>query len=297
MRPDQAIDLIIAHAQSEGRSILTELESKQILSAYSIPTVQTVLAKSADEAVSAAKDMGLPKQQVVLKLNSKSITHKSDVGGVKLNLCTPEQVRNAFLDMEKSVCNRFGQEAFLGVTVQPMVNTKNAYELIVGASPDSQFGPVMLFGSGGILCEVFKDKSLALPPLNSNLAHIMIEDTKIYKALEGVRGNSSVDITAIEKLLVNFSHLIMEKWQFIREIDINPLLASSDGLLALDARVILHDSTQMDVDGDKTNIVRPAIRPYPTEFEQHWVTKKGKVVLIRAIMPEDEPLVVDFHKR
>jgi len=297
MRPDQAVDVIIANAQSEGRTKLTELESKQILSAYSIPTVQTVLAMTAEEAVSAAESMVLPTERVVLKLNSTSITHKSDVGGVKLNLSGPEQVRNAFLEMEESVCKRFGKDAFLGVTVQPMVDMKNAYELIVGASPDSQFGPVMLFGSGGILCEVFKDKSLALPPLNSNLAHIMMEDTKIYRALEGIRGNDSIDMTALEKLLVNFSHLIMEKWQFIREIDINPLLASSEGLLALDARVILHDSTHMDVDGEMSHIVRPAIRPYPTEFEQHWETKKGKVVLIRAIMPEDEPLIVDFHKR
>ena len=148
----------------------------------------------------------------------------------------------------------------------------------------------MLFGTGGTLVEIFNDRSLALPPLNSNLAHLMMKNTKIYKALKGVRGKTTVDLESLERLIVNFSHLVMEKWSYIAEIEINPLLASSDTLLALDARIILHSS-------DESEIIRPAIRSYPSQYEQRFVSKKGKTMLIRAIVPEDEPLVVDFHKR
>ena len=139
--------------------------------------------------------------------------------------------------------------------------------------------------------------SIALPPLNSNLAHLMMKETKIYKALKGVRGKSSVDIHALEKLIVNFSHLVMEKWNYISEIDINPLLASSTLTLALDARVILHPPVEAGSAAGSNGIIRPAIRPYPSQYEQQFVSKKGRVMLIRAIMPEDEPLIVDFHKR
>lgn len=124
----------------------------------------------------------------------------------------------------------------------------------------------------------------------------MMKSTKIYKALKGVRGSNPVDIHALEKLIVNFSHLVMEKWKYIAEIEINPLLASSDSLVALDARVILHSAENVAMETD-LGIVQPAIRPYPSQYEQRWVSKKGRVMLIRAIMPEDEPLVVDFHKR
>lgn len=146
------------------------------------------------------------------------------------------------------------------------------------------------------MVEVYNDRSLALPPLNSNLAHLMMKGTKIYKALKGVRGKKA-DIAALEKLIVNFSHLVMEKWNYISDIEINPLLASSDSLLALDARVILHAPVEGVGAADSNAIVRPAIRPYPSHYEQQFVSKKGRVVLIRAIMPEDEPLIVDFHKR
>lgn len=287
----QMVDTILARAQSAGRMLLTEFESKQILSAYGIPTVKSILARSAEEAVGAANEIGYP---VVVKINSESIAHKTDVGGVKLNLISYQQVREAFHSIQTAVESKFESDAFLGVTVQPMIDARNAYELIVGASPDDQFGPVMLFGSGGTLVEVYHDRSLALPPLNSNLAHLMMKNTKIYKALKGVRGNKPVDIRALEKLIVNFSHLVMEKWNYISEVEINPLLASGDTLIALDARIILHSPMEA---GCASKTVRPAIRPYPSQYEQRFVSKKGRAVLIRAIMPEDEPLVVDFHKR
>jgi acetyltransferase len=206
------VDSIISNAQSQGRVILTELESKLLLSCYSIPTPPTIHCRSAEEAAAAATSIGFP---VVVKLHSETITHKTDVGGVKLNLHSSEQVCEAFNEMQQGV----NETDFLGVTVQPMFDTADSFELIIGTSLDNQFGPVMLFGTGGTLVEVFNDKSLALPPLNSNLAHLMMKNTKIYKALKGVRGRKSADIPAIEKLIVNFSHLIMDKWMFIKEVE------------------------------------------------------------------------------
>ena len=186
MHPESLrVDSIITGAQDSGRTVLTELESKQILSSYGIPIVQTTLARDSDEAVSVANKCGYP---VVVKINSHTITHKTDVGGVKLNINSPDQVKDAFHDIRSGVEGKFSREAFQGVTVQPMIHLKDAYELIVGASPDDQFGPTILFGSGGSLVEVYDDKSLALPPLNSNLAHLMMKETRIYKALKGVRG-------------------------------------------------------------------------------------------------------------
>ena len=261
----QTVDTILARAQSTGRRILTEHESKQILSAYSIPTLKSILVRNAEEAISAANEIGYP---VVVKINSETITHKTDVGGVKLNLTSPYQVRDAFVSIKNAVESKFTKDDFQGVTVQPMIDTSGAYELILGASQDSQFGPVMLFGSGGTLVEVYNDRSLALPPLNTNLAHLMMKNTKIYKALKGIRGKPPVDIEALERLVVNFSHLVMEQNDYISEVEINPLLASDDGLLALDARIILHANTD--------DVIRPAIRPYPSQYEQRFVSKNGR---------------------
>lgn len=207
-------DTIIAKAQSQGRVILTELESKRLLSCYSIPTPAIIHCRTAEEAASAASSIGFP---VVVKLHSETITHKSDVGGVKLHLHSPEQVQVAFNEIQQGV----EKDDFFGVTVQPMLDTTatDAFELIIGSSLDAQFGPVMLFGLGGTLVEVFQDSSIALPPLNSNLAHLMMKNTKIYQALKGIRGGKPADIAAIEKLIVNFSHLVMDKWMFIKEVE------------------------------------------------------------------------------
>ena len=223
----------ILDARTDGRTILTEYESKQLLSAYGIPVVETKLAATADEAVRIAEEIGYP---VVVKLNSKTITHKTDVGGVRLNLRNADAVRNAYRAIEEAVGRLEGPEHFQGVTVQPMVDLSEAYELIVGSSPDPQFGPVLLFGSGGTLVEVFKDRALGLPPLNTTLARHMMQRTKIYQALKGIRGRDPVDLEALEKLLVRFSWLVADQ-SWIREIDINPLLASA-GRSSADARVV-----------------------------------------------------------
>jgi acetyltransferase len=278
---------ILREAREQGRTLLTEYESKQLLASYGIPTVETRIAVTEEEAVKAAEEIGFP---VVLKLHSLTITHKTDVGGVLLNLRDAEAVRKGFAEIKAGVTEKAGAEHFQGVTVQPMVKL-DGYELIIGSSLDSQFGPVMLFGTGGQLVEVFKDRALALPPLNSTLARRMMEQTKIFKALKGVRGRKPVDIEALDELLVRFSQLIVEQ-RWIKELDINPLLASPEQLLALDARVVLH-GPEMTED----ELPESAIRPYPVKLVSKWTMKDGNDVVIRPIRPEDEPLLITFHEK
>ena len=243
------------------------------------------IATTEDEAVAAALAIGFP---VVLKLHSLTITHKTDVGGVELDLKSTDAVGSAYRNIESAVNRHAGPGHFQGVSVQPMV-TRDGYELIVGSSLDPQFGPVLLFGAGGQLVEVIKDRSLGLPPLNTTLARRMMEQTKILTALRGVRGRAPVDVLALEQLLVRFSHLVVEQ-RGIKEIDINPLLVSPERLIALDARVILHDQSV-----DDNDIPRLAIRPYPTRYVIPWTAKDGSELVLRPIRPEDEPLMVAFH--
>jgi acetyltransferase len=277
---------IVAGVREGGRTILTEFESKALLAAYGIPTVETRVATSADEGVELAECFGYP---VVLKLNSQTITHKTDVGGVRLNLQNAGEVRGAFEEMERSIAEKFSLEDFAGATVQPMVSLEG-YEIIIGSSLDAQFGPVLLFGSGGQLVEVYKDRALALPPLTTTLARRTMEQTRIFEALQGVRGRAPVDAAALERLFVRFSQLVVEQ-PWIREMDINPLLASPERLLALDARVVLHPP-----ETEEKDLPRTAIRPYPTQYVWAEEMPDGGPSTIRPIRPEDEPLMVRFHE-
>ncbi len=278
---------LIETVRGKGRTVLTEFESKQVFAAYGIPIVETRLAATADEAIVAANAIGYP---VVLKLNSETITHKTDVNGVQLNLLNSESVAEAFELIRKSVSEKVGSDYFQGVTVQPMIKL-DGYELIVGSSQDAQFGPVLLFGAGGTLVEVFKDRALSLPPLTTTLARRMMDRTRIVEALRGIRGRKPVDLDALARLLVRFSQMVVEQ-RWIKEIDINPLLVSEEQIVALDARVLLHDlSLQRD------QIPRPAIRPYPTRYVSSWSMKNGEEVLIRPIRPEDEPMMIEFHQQ
>lgn len=283
---------IIEQARRENRLTLNEFESKQLLAAYGIPTVETRVARGEHDAVGAAGAIGYP---VVLKLYSDTITHKTDVGGVQLNLQDADQVSHAYRAIENSVAEKAGAQHFQGVTVQPMIQPEG-YELILGSSIDPQFGPVILFGMGGQLVEVFKDRALSIPPLTTTLARRMMERTKIYTALKGVRGRAPVDLNALEQLLVRFSELVVEQ-RWIKELDINPLLArpggdgNGAGLVALDARVIVFDSS---VTPDQ--LPRLAIRPYPLKYVKTWTIKDGPTLTIRPIRPEDEPMMVEYHK-
>jgi acetyltransferase len=281
-----AAEKIIQGARRRRRTLLTEAESKQLLAAYGIATIETQIASSENAAVELAERIGYP---VVLKLHSETIAHKTDVGGVQLNLCDEAEVRRAWHAIQTSVSEKAGPEHFQGVTVQPMVKLEG-YELILGSSIDPQFGPVLLFGAGGQLVEVFEDRALALPPLNTTLARRMMEQTRIFKALQGVRGRKAVNLAALEELLVRFSQLVVEQ-RWIKEIDVNPLLASSERLLALDARVVVH-GPEMSED----MLPHSAVRPYPAQYIQDWTLKNGQQVTIRPIRPEDEPLMVQFHQ-
>jgi acetyltransferase len=280
-------EAMVQRARSAGRSILSEIESKQLLAAYGIPTVDTRAARNEDDAVSIAAQLGFP---VVVKLHSESITHKTDVGGVQLNLQNQTEVRQAYRAIKEAVSERAGADRFLGVTVQPMVKL-DGYELILGSNVDAQFGPVILFGTGGQLVEVFKDRALGLPPLNTTLARRMMEQTRIFEALNGVRGRKPVDIVALEELLVRFSQLVVEQ-RWIKEIDINPLLASPERMLALDARVILYPPETRE-----EQLPCHAIRAYPSQYVSLWAMKNGESLIIRPIRPEDEPLMVSFHQK
>jgi acetyltransferase len=300
-------EAIIQNVRKLERTILTEFESKQLLAAYGIPTVDTRIARTEEEAVKLAEQIGYP---VVLKLFSETITHKTDVGGVQLNLRNAAAVRKAWRTIETSVAKFAASQKdspasakedsaktnrkpapnpFLGVTVQPMIRLEG-YELIIGSSLDPQFGPVLLFGTGGQLVEVYKDRALALPPLNATLARRMMEQTKIFKALQGVRGRAPVNLVALEELLVRFSQLVVEQ-PWIAELDINPLLVSAEQIIALDARVVLHPRSTPE---DK--LPKPAVRPYPIQYVKNWKLKNGESVTIRPIRPEDEPLLVKFHQ-
>ncbi len=279
----KAAQSVFDAARAENRTLLTEYESKQVLAAYAIPVTRTEFAETEDSAAKLATEIGFP---VVLKLHSLTITHKTDVGGVELDLRDEAQVRAAFQGMRV----RVGAAGFDGVTVQPMIRVKDGYELILGSSVDPQFGPVLLFGLGGQLVEVFRDHALGLPPLNSTLARRMMEHTKIYQALGGVRGRAPVDRAVLEQILVRFSQLIAESPR-IQEIDVNPLLASPSTIVALDARVVLHAWAIPD-----QKLPRTTIRPYPSAWTERFTTRGGTPVTIRAIRPEDEPAMVRFHE-
>lgn len=277
---------LVREARQAGRALLTEHESKRLLAAYGIPTVPAHVAANVDAAVAHAEALGYP---VVLKLHSRRITHKTDVGGVKLDLRSAEAVRQAFREIRARLQAMGQPDAFEGVTVQPMVKLEG-YELILGSSLDAQFGPVLLFGLGGVLVEVFRDRALGLPPLNTTLARRMMERTRILEALRGIRGRAPVDLGALEKILVRFSQLVVEQ-RFIKEVDINPLLASSERLVALDARVVLHGPEVAEAE-----LPRLAIHPYPKQYVERWRTRSGDEVTIRPLRPEDEPRMVEFHK-
>ena len=277
---------IIQGTRQAGRTQLTEFESKELLRAYGIPVVDTRVASSEEEAVQLAAAIGFP---IVIKLHSETITHKTDVDGVKLSLADEQAARRAFREIESSVEARAGRGHFRGVTVQPMVR-RAGYEIVVGSSVDAQLGPVLLFGTGGQLVEVYRDRALALPPLNTTLARRMMEQTHIYRAMKGVRGRKPVDLEALEQSLVRFSQMIVEQPR-IREVDVNPFLVSPEGVVALDARVILHPWATAD-----DALPALAIRPYPIQYTFPFQAKDGSAFSIRPIRPEDEPAMVSFHR-
>jgi len=279
-KPDHAAaHAIIKKALKNGSTVLTEPEAKNILSAYEIPSVKTCIAGTIDEAVNLAEQLGYP---VALKILSPDISHKSDVGGVLLNIASAQVLRAAAEGLLVRVKNHRPDCRITGFTVQPMARKpRDGHELIIGATTDTVFGPVMLFGQGGTTVEIVKDIAIALPPLNMKLALDLISRTRIYRVLSGYRDIPAAAIEGIQLTLVKLSQLIIDHPEII-ELDINPLLADKKGVLALDARIRIAATQQRGPD-------RLAIRPYPQELEELITIDAGRKILIRPIKPEDEP--------
>lgn len=287
LQPDQAtVREIIETAMRENRSMLNEIEAKRILAAYGIPAVPTEAASSPETAVTAASLFGFP---VALKILSPDITHKSDIGGVALNLRSEAELQTAAEAMLQRVKRRRPEARIDGFTVQPMIRRPRAHELIVGALTDPIFGPAIMFGQGGVGVEVIGDRAVALPPLNLHLANDLIDRTKVSRLLSGYRDFPPVDRKALATVLVRVAQLIADHAE-ICELDINPLYADDQGLVALDARIILRPSAQVGHD-------RLAIRPYPKTLEETVTLRSGETVLLRPIRPEDEPTHQEFVRR
>jgi len=269
---------VIRLALAENRSWLTEPEAKEVLSAYGIPVVSTQLAKTPDEAASFAAQIG---GSVVLKIVSPDISHKSDVGGVALDLAGPAAVREMAKTMQERILQAQPDAQLTGFSVQPMVRRPGAFELIIGVTEDPQFGPTILFGQGGTAVEIVKDQALALPPLNMRLAHEAMSRTRIYNLLQGYRGLPAANLDAIALTLIKIAQLVIDISE-LKELDVNPLLADEYGVIALDARMKV-----VQAKGSATD--RLAIRPYPKTLEEHIPLGDGRTLLLRPIRPEDEP--------
>ncbi len=224
---------VIERAKSEGRSLLTEIEAKELLKEAGLSVVDTRLATSKEEAVSISQQMGFP---VVLKIASADVVHKSDAGGVKLDLKTAKQVGKAYDDIMKAIKKEYPQAKIAGVSVQKMA--RPGVEVIIGMSQDAQFGPVLMFGLGGILVEILKDVSFRIVPLAKRDAREMIHEIKGYPLLEGYRGSEPVDVPNLEELILKVSEFV-EQHPEVKELDLNPIFAYSDGAVAVDARVVL----------------------------------------------------------
>jgi len=273
---------LLAQVPAEGEPVLSEAASKSLLAAYGIPVIQPVEARSADEAVRLAAQIGYP---VVLKVLSPQITHKTDVGGVVLNLQTEAEVRAAFERILAAAKTRRPDADVQGVTVQKMVDLRNGTELIVGAKRDAVFGSILLVGMGGVTAELFKDRALGLPPLNERLARRMLESLKSWPLLQGYRGRPGADLDRLIEVLMRFSYLIADHPE-ITELDINPLLATPTDVVALDARVVVDREHRP---GGR-RFEHLAIRPYPEEYTGQAVLRDGTPLVLRPLKPEDERL-------
>lgn len=267
--------------------ILNEDDSKMLINDYGIDTTHPTPAYSEDEAVNISKDKGFP---VVLKIYSPDITHKSDVGGVALNIKDEEMVRATFRNMVKTAAEKRPDANIEGVTVQRMVDTKEAVELILGIKKDPTFGTVMLVGMGGTSAELFKDKRLEFPPLNESLAQQMLESLKIYPLLEGYRGAPRKNIEKLVEVLIRMSYLAAD-YPEIQELDINPLIVTPADVIALDARIVIDQEVMKNPVKEYSHLV---LRPYPESLVTETQMKDGTKVILRPIKPEDEPMWFDM---
>ncbi|ALG68414.1 bifunctional acetate--CoA ligase family protein/GNAT family N-acetyltransferase [Beggiatoa leptomitoformis] len=279
--------MIIESVLAERRKILTEMESKALLGAFRIPIVNTATAHTVNEAIVLAASMGFP---VALKINSPDITHKSDVGGVKLNLQNASEVREAFREIMQGVKESAADARVYGVTVGKMSDKVHGRELYVGVFRDPVFGPVISLGMGGTMVEVIADKAVSLPPLNRYLARTMINKTRAAKLLEPFRKMPAANIEAVEAVLLHVSEMVCEL-PWLQEMDINPLIVDENGAVAVDARVVVNYYTP-----GADRYAHMAIYPYPTHLVEKWELPDGTDVTIRPIRPEDADMEKGFVK-
>jgi acetyltransferase len=279
--PKNHLKSIIRRVLREGNHVLTEEDAKKFLTNYGIPFVATHIAASPEEAVAYARDIGYP---VVLKIASPDIIFRQDVGGVATGINSDEALRSAYERLRARVAKFQPQAAIRGVVVQKMIEVID-YELILGAKKDKNYGAVMLFGMGGIGVEIFRDFSIALPPLNQTLARRLMEETKVYTMLQGYRGKAPADLGRLESIIVSFSNLIVD-FPEILAMDMNPVAVSNGQAQALDVRIIL-DREKIDQGTPYPHLL---VTPYPTSHIVHWQLADGREVNLRPIRPEDEPL-------
>ncbi|MEM2953659.1 MAG: acetate--CoA ligase, partial [Candidatus Bathyarchaeia archaeon] len=286
--PKRPLLVAMQNAVMENRELLTEAEAKKLLEYYDLPVVKTYVARTADEAVRIASQIGYP---VVLKILSPQITHKTEAGGVVFDLKSESEVREAFERIIKNAKAYSPNAKIFGVTVQPMVK-KNGYEVIIGAKKDPLFGPVILFGMGGIGVELFKDYAIGIPPLNQTLARRLLEETKVYQLLKGYRNMPPANMKLLEEILVRFSQMIIDFPQ-IKEADINPLLINEKEAYVLDARIVVDKDLIFKKVEPHQHLI---ISPYPKKYEILWKLRDGRTVLLRPIKPEDEPLWLEMFQ-
>ncbi|HUV75881.1 MAG TPA: bifunctional acetate--CoA ligase family protein/GNAT family N-acetyltransferase [Dehalococcoidales bacterium] len=281
--PKNYLKILTHNTVAEGRTLLNEEDSKKLLATYGIAVTTPHFARNAEEAAFVASGIGYP---VVMKISSPDVAHKSDVGGVILNIASADELKKAFAEIMANVKKHQPDARIEGVSIQKMV-TRFDYELIIGSKKDPILGPVVIFGLGGTETEFFKDVSAGLPPLNQRLARRMLERTKVYKLLaEGFRAKPPVNLRLLDETLVRVSNLIVD-FPEIKELDINPLVISGDTTIALDARIVLDkEATQKEAE-EYAHLI---ISPYPTKYIQSWRCRDGRDVVLRPIRPEDEPL-------
>jgi len=286
--PDlQGARTVVESVRAERRRVLSETESKALLAAFHIPIAPTVLAHSANEAMLLAQQIGFA---VAMKIDSPDITHKSDVGGVRLNLASADAVLLAYREMLDEIGRKQPQARLNGVTVEPMIARRNARELMVGVIRDSVFGPAIVFGAGGTAVEVHRDRAVALPPLNGFLAAEMIGTTRVARLLGAFRNMPPADMRSLESVLLRVSEMVCELPE-IEELDINPLIVDDKGAVAVDARVVVREPPPM-----RARYAHMAIHPYPTELITTWRLADGSSASLRPIRPEDAEMEQEFVK-
>ncbi len=277
---------ILRQAFCEGRAILSLPESMRFLEAYKIPTVKTLVARTPEEAIALSSELGYP---VAMKALSNEVSHKSKIGGVELNVCSPSETKSFFDELADRV-KKYSAAEFQGVTIQPMIRQKG-HELIIGSKKDTQFGSVLLFGMGGTAAEFFKDVSIGFPPLNQTLARRLIEDTAIYKHASSV--GQPLNVKFLEEILVKFSQLVTD-FPEIKEIDINPLIAGENDAVAVDARIVIDWDRMMREFAEHRD--HSLIASYPKKYVAVRRLKNGAQVSLRPIKPEDEERFNEFLK-